>query len=190
MNAASTRKDASLVPFVAALAGVVGLGVVGYLGLTTVVNERAYEVQDLNSQAKVLGYEIIDLESQLTQVSSATSLGMKAQELGMVPNPNSVLLGLDGKVIGKAKATVGNEIPSTKYLTQEERSARREAVEAEAKAKKEAAAAKKAAEAAKKAEEEAAKKAQAEAEAQAQAQAEAEAQAQAEQPPVQEGNNG
>jgi colicin import membrane protein len=163
------------IPVVASLLGVLAIGVVLYLMLTTAVNERAFELRDLQDEAKVLEYKITALESQLAELNSATGLANQAQALGMKPNTSPAQLRLsDGKVLGKAAAVKGDEMPLLKYKTDDQRTERRKQLDAAEKKKQQEAAKQAAEEAAKKAEAKAAKQAAEEA-----AKAAAEAQAQA-----------
>jgi hypothetical protein len=150
--------------FVVFLVLVLTLAVGGYLMLTTAVNENAYQVRALREEAKVLGYEIAYLRSEIAQASSATSLSAKAHGLQMRPNPHPAQLSMvDGAVAGKPKEVTGEEIPSVRYRSQDELLERREeldqlAKEKQAKEKAEAKAKKAAAQAEAKAKEEAGKK--------------------------------
>lgn len=166
----SPRRQLAKVPFMFVLAVVMALGMVGVLVLNTALQEQAFAVQKRQREANELGYRLSDLEAQVTQTRSAANLAVRAQELGMKPNPYPALLRLpDGTVEGKPTQVLGGEVPSVRYRTPEEAAAQLKArAEAEAKAKAEAAAKKKAA---------AAKKAAERAEAQAAAEAEAAAEA-------------
>lgn len=162
------RRQLAKVPFMFVLAVVMALGMVGVLVLNTALQEQAFAVQKRQHEANELGYRLSDLEAQVTQTRSAANLAVRAQELGMKPNPYPALLRLpDGTIEGKPTQVLGGEVPSVRYRTPEEAAAQSEARDkAEAKAKADAAAKKKAA---------AAKKAAERAEAQAAAEAEGEA---------------
>ncbi|PFG16976.1 colicin import membrane protein [Propionicimonas paludicola] len=153
------------IPFVAVVAGLLALGMVGILVLTTALQSQAFVVQDRQHQAAVLATKVSGLQAAVADKRSVQSLAVAAQSLGMRPNPVSANLRLDdGDVIGKASAVSGIEVPSIRYLTDEQVAAQVAAMDK--------------AEADRKAKAEAARKAKADAKAaQAQAQAEADAQA-------------
>ncbi len=158
------RRQMQTVGFVAVVAAVLGIGMVGVLLLTTALQGQAFQVQARQQQATALANELSDLESQVIQARSVHQLGVAARKLGMRPNPYPAQLRLpDGKVIGEPTRVSGGEIPSVRYITEEQAAKELQARhEAEAKRKADAEAKKKAA-AEKKAEEEAKKKAEAEA---------------------------
>lgn len=163
------------VPFVAVVAAVLALGMVGILVLTTALQNQAFVVQDRQHQAAVLATKVSGLQAAVADKRSVQSLAVAAQTLGMRPNPQAANLRLDdGDVIGKAAVVSGIEVPAVRYLNDEQVAAQIAAMdkaEADRKAK---------AEADRKAKQEAkAAAAQAQAEAAAQAQAQADAQAQA-----------
>lgn len=164
------RRQMRTVGFVVVVAAVLGLGMVGVLLLTTALQEQAFQVQARQREATALANELSDLESQVTQARSVHHLGVAARRLGMRPNPYPAQLRMpDGKVTGEPRRVVGGEVPSVRYVDEEqaakELQARHEAEakrKAEAEEKKRLAAEKKAAEEAakaeKKAKQEAAKK--------------------------------
>jgi len=154
------------IPFVAVVASVLALGMVGILVLTTALQNQAFVVQDRQRQAAVLATKVSGLQAAVADKRSVQSLAVAAQSLGMRPNPLAANLRLDdGDVVGKASAVTGIEVPSMRYLTDEQVAAQIAAMDkAEADRKAKAAAKAKA-----KAEAQAAK-AQAEAQAKANAQ--------------------
>ncbi len=161
------------IPFVAVVASLLALGMIGILVLTTALQNQAFVVQDRQHQAAVLATQVSGLQAAVADKRSVQSLAVAAQSLGMRPNPQAASLRLDdGDVVGKATTVTGIEVPSMRYLTDEQVAAQIAAMDkAEADRK-----AKKAAEAKAKAEAKAAKAA-AEAQAKADAQAAADAQA-------------
>ena len=180
------RRQMRTVGFVAVVAAVLGLGMVGVLLLTTVLQEQAFRVQARQQEATALANELSDLESQVTQARSVHHLGVSARKLGMRPNPFPAQLRLpDGKVTGEPTRVAGGEVPSVRYIDEDQAAKELKARplaeakrQAEAEAKKKAAAEKKAeAEAKKKAAAEAKKKAAAEKKAEAEAKKKAEAEA-------------
>lgn len=158
------RRHMRTVGFVAIVATVLGLGMVGVLLLTTVLQDQAFGVQARQQQATALANELSDLESQVTEARSVHHLAVTARKLGMRPNPVPAQLRLsDGKVTGEPTRVGGGEVPSVRYITEEQAAKELQARhDAEAKRKAEAEAKKKAA-AEKKAKKEAEKKAKAEA---------------------------
>lgn len=150
------RRQMRTAGFVAVVAAVLGLGMVGVLILTTMLQDQAFDVQARQSEAAALANQLSDLEARAADARSMHSLALAAQALGMKPNPYPVQLRLpDGKVIGDPSKVMGGEIPSVRYITEERAEQELKARhEAEAKRKAEAAAKKKAeAEEKKKAEE-------------------------------------
>lgn len=178
---APPRRQMRTPGFVAVVAAILVMGMVGVLILTTMLQDQAFDVQRRQSEAAALANQLSDLEARVAQARSMQSLAVAAQELGMKPNPNPALLRLpDGKVVGEPTKVTGGEIPSVRYITETQAEKELKARHAaEAKRKAEAEAKKKAeAEAKKKAEEEAAAKKKAAA---AKKKAEQEAAARAEQ---------
>lgn len=167
---ATPRNQIRTPGFVAVVALILGLGMVGVLVLTTMLQDAAFDVQRRQSEATALANQLSDLEAQVAAARSVQSLGVAAQKLGMKPNPYPVQLRLpDGKVIGEEATVMGGEVPSVRHVTQtqaaRELKARHDAEarrKAEAEEKKKAKAeAKQKAEAEKKAEAAAKKKAEA-----------------------------
>lgn len=151
------RRQLRTAGFVAVVAAILGVGMVGVLVLTTMLQDQAFAVQERQSEATALANQLSDLEAEVSAARSMQNLAVAAQRLGMKPNPYPVQLRLpDGKVIGEESRVMGGEIPSVRYITEEQ-------AERELKARHEAEAKRKAeAEAKKKAEAEAKKKAAAE----------------------------
>jgi len=109
------------VPFVLVVALVLGMGMVGMLVLTTALQNQAFAVQDKQHAANVLASQVSQLQAEVADARSVKSLAIAAAKLGMRPNPYAVPLRLsDGKVLGKDRAVLGNEIPGVRYLTPEE----------------------------------------------------------------------
>ena len=151
------QRRSSIVPFIVMMAVVIAVGMAGMVVLATALQGQAFAVQNRQHEANVLANQVSQLEDEVATARSVQSLAVAAQNLGMRPNPYSVPMRLsDGKVIGKARAVLGNELPSMRYLTPEQAAAEVAALDkaeaartakkkAEAAAKKAAAAAKKAA---------------------------------------------
>lgn len=171
---AAPRRQMRTAGFVAVVAAVLGLGMVGVLILTTMLQDQAFDVQAKQAEAASLANQLSDLEARAADARSMHSLALAAQQLGMKPNPYPVQLRLpDGKVIGDPAKVMGGEVPSVRYIT-EERAEQELQARHEAEAKRKAAA-----EAKKKAEAEAKQKAEDEKKAKAEARRQAEEQARA-----------
>lgn len=147
-----SRRRMATVPFVMVVALVLAVGMVGLLVLTTALQNQTFVVQGKQREADQLADQLSALQAQVADARSVQNLAVSAQKLGMRPNPYGAQLVVpDGKVIGKASAVTGVEIPSVRYLSPEQAQAQLQALakaEADRKArlKAEAAAKKKAAE--------------------------------------------
>lgn len=98
--------------FVLIIAVLIAVGLGGVLIVSTSVGAQAKDLTTLRRQAAELGYKSAALESQLQNVSSANALALRANALGMVPNPYPAFINLaDGTVTGVARAVEGNEMP-------------------------------------------------------------------------------
>lgn len=161
--------------FIALLAAVLGLGMVGLLVLTTALQNQAFALGDRQALAQALANDLSDLQARVADARSVQSLALAAQGLGMVPDTYPAQLRLDGTVTGKANIVMGGEMPDLRHRTDEQAAAEEAArVKAEQVAKEKAEKqAKAAAERKAKAEKKARAKAKAKAEAAAKAEAEA-----------------
>lgn len=111
----SPPRRLSPVTFAVLVVGIVVSGMVGMLVLTTVLQNQAFEVRDAQRTASELGYRASDLEAQVNRVKAPESLGLRATELGMVPNPHAVFIDVSsGEVLGEPIAARGDEMPSLK----------------------------------------------------------------------------
>jgi cell division protein FtsL len=91
-------------PFVVVVLMLVGMGLVGLILMSTVLQAQSFEVAKLNQQVDALETRQQALSREVHQLQSPSSLASKALLLGMVPNANPVFLRLsDGEVVGKAK---------------------------------------------------------------------------------------
>ena len=88
------RPKGTLARFVVMLALVLGAGMGGQLALTTALDDQAFELGAKRQESRTLSYQLSDLRSQVTQVSSVASLARKASALGMRPDPRPVVLTL------------------------------------------------------------------------------------------------
>jgi len=91
-------------PFVVVVLVVVGIGLVGLILVSTVLQAQSFEVAKLNQEAAALESRHQALNREVHQLQSPSSIASRALRLGMVPNANPVFLRMsDGKVVGKAK---------------------------------------------------------------------------------------
>ncbi len=95
-------------PFVALVLVVVVAGVLGILVLNTKINENAFRLANLHNQQDGLDAQEQQLNQQLAQDSSPTSLAAAALRLGLVPNGKPAYITLpDGRVIGVPQPATG-----------------------------------------------------------------------------------
>ncbi len=91
-------------PFVVVVLTLVGMGLVGLILMSTLLQAQSFEVAKLNEQVETLETRQQALSREVHGLQSPSSLASRALQLGMVPNANPVLLRLsDGEVVGKAK---------------------------------------------------------------------------------------
>lgn len=88
-------------PFVAMLIGVVVLGVVGILVLTTMINANQFRLNDLQTKQAGLNQQEQQLQQNLAQQESPGSLVAAAHKLGLVPAGTLAYIQMpDGSVVG------------------------------------------------------------------------------------------
>lgn len=108
------RRLSSMSFAVLVVALVVG-GMIGMLVLTTALQNQAFEVRAAQRTASELAYRASDLEAEANRANAPGSLGRRATELGMVPNPYAVYIDMrSGEVLGEPIGARGDEIPSLK----------------------------------------------------------------------------
>lgn len=101
------------VPFGVMMVALLVAGMVGLLLLNTQLQNQAFEVRDAQRTASELGYRVSDLEAQVTRAAAPATLGRRASEMGMVPNPHAVFIDLEsGRVVGEPRKVTGQEVPS------------------------------------------------------------------------------
>jgi len=94
-------------PFVVVVLTLVGMGLVGLILMSTVLQAQSFEVAKLNEQVATLETRHQALNREVHRLQSPSNLAREALLLGMVPNANPVFLRLsDGEVVGKAKPAV------------------------------------------------------------------------------------
>lgn len=96
---------ASTASFVVLLMGLLVVGVGATLWLSTQATADSYKLERLKDTTTQLGQQREQLQQQVAQADSATSLADRAKQMGMVPanDPAHLVVGKDGKVkvIGK-----------------------------------------------------------------------------------------
>ncbi|WP_051392991.1 hypothetical protein [Glycomyces arizonensis] len=86
--------------FVGGVLALVVAGIVGLLLLNTVINEDAYRLQDLRTEAADLDQTEQELQSELNELKSPNNLEVKASQYGMVEPDKVVHLNLsDGSTV-------------------------------------------------------------------------------------------
>ncbi|THV38479.1 hypothetical protein [Glycomyces buryatensis] len=86
--------------FVGGIIALVVAGIVGLLLLNTVINEDAYHLQDLRSQAQDLDQSEQELDSELAELRSPNNLEVRASNFGMVrPDKVTFLYLPDGETV-------------------------------------------------------------------------------------------
>lgn len=87
--------------FVALVLGLLGVGLIGLLVLTTGMQQRAFTIFDLSNEVSVLREERAMLAAELAGLEAPAALAEAADRLGMVPNDTPAFLDLDrGEIRG------------------------------------------------------------------------------------------
>lgn len=101
---APVRSRAGRAPFVVVLLAVLGVGLVGLILLSTVLQSQAFEIARLQSQADELALQEQQLTGEVDDLTAPAELAQRAITLGMVPNANPAFLRPDdGTVVGDPK---------------------------------------------------------------------------------------
>ncbi|MFS0884760.1 hypothetical protein [Aeromicrobium sp. 179-A 4D2 NHS] len=96
------RVRARRAPFVVVVLGVLAVGLVGLILLSTAMQAQAFRIDELQQRATLLHAQKEQLATEVDQMQSPSGLAERALSEGMVPNANPVFLRLtDGKVIGE-----------------------------------------------------------------------------------------
>ncbi|MGH3459613.1 hypothetical protein [Aeromicrobium sp.] len=91
-------------PFVGVVLTLVGLGLVGLILMSTVLQGQSFEIARLSAEVEALEVREQALSREVDRMQSPSNIASRALWLGMVPNANPVFLRLsDGEVVGKAK---------------------------------------------------------------------------------------
>ena len=171
-------------PFVLGLLTILAIGMGMLVVVNTQIQTQAAQLSTLQRREQSLAHQQAQRQAEVDQQRSASTLQVRAYDLGMRPNPRPAFIVLpEGKILGTPTKVTGKELPDQRYLTwqqaQQKQEASRAAVarqRAEAERRRQAAA-----DAKKKADAEAAKK-KADAEAKKKADAEAKKKQQQKQP--------
>ncbi len=111
----SPPRRLSPITFAVLVVGILVAGMVGMLALTTALQNQAFEVRAAQRTASELGFRASDLEAQANRVKAPEALGLRATELGLVPNPHAVFIDVEsGEVLGRPTPARGDEIPALK----------------------------------------------------------------------------
>lgn len=99
---APVRSQAKRAPFVVVVLSVLGVGLVGLILISTVLQAQAFEIAKLQSQATELEIRQQGLEQDVERLQAPANVAERATGLGMVPNANPVFLDPSaGQVVGK-----------------------------------------------------------------------------------------
>ena len=98
--------------FPVAILLLLAVGMVGHLWLQTKIQDQAFELGALQTQADRLSAQEAILNATLDKQSTPQQLAYTAAELGMVANPYSTYLILPtGEIVGTDRVVRGNELP-------------------------------------------------------------------------------
>ncbi len=99
---APVRSQAKRAPFVVVVLSVLGVGLVGLILISTVLQAQAFEIAKLQSQADELEIRQQGLARDVERLQAPANVADRATGLGMVPNANPVFLDPGaGEVVGK-----------------------------------------------------------------------------------------
>lgn len=104
-------------PFALMLLAVLALGMGLLVIVNTQIQTRASELAALEHQASQLTNQKAQLQTEVNQKRSASSLQVQAHRLGMRPNPKPAFIVLaSGQILGTPTKVNGNELPHQVYL--------------------------------------------------------------------------
>ncbi|MGJ9412006.1 hypothetical protein ACHAAC_04770 [Aeromicrobium sp. CF4.19] len=96
------RSQARRAPFVVVVLTVLGVGLVGLILISTVLQAQSFEIARLSAQATELQTQQQALQRDVERLQAPAGVAERATRLGMVPNANPVFLDpAGGEVIGK-----------------------------------------------------------------------------------------
>jgi len=99
------RSRARRAPFVVVVLTVLGVGLVGLIVLSTVLQAQSFEAAKLDRQAAALETQQQAIAREVDRLQSPANVAGRAIAIGMVPNANPAFLRLeDGKILGKPQA--------------------------------------------------------------------------------------
>lgn len=106
------RSRARKAPFVVVVLTVLGVGLVGLIVLSTVLQSQSFESARLDRQVATLKTQQQALTRDVDRLQSPSNVARRALQIGMVPNANPAFLRLsDGTVLGVPKpAEAGSNI--------------------------------------------------------------------------------
>ncbi len=95
-------------PFLALVAGLVVVGVLGVLVLNTKINENSFRLNDLRATQAALDLQEQQLAQNLAELESPGNLRAAATRLGLVPAGTPAFISLpDGRVVGVPQPASG-----------------------------------------------------------------------------------
>ncbi|WP_344198879.1 hypothetical protein [Aeromicrobium alkaliterrae] len=98
---APARARARRAPFVVVVVSILSAGLVGLVVMSTALQDQAFELARLQTQAQSLEVQQQQLEYEADRLGNPASLAAAAAALGMVPNATPVFLKPDtGEIIG------------------------------------------------------------------------------------------
>lgn len=110
--AAPHRTTLAGIPFALLLLVILGLGMAAILIVNTSIQQQESTLEDLRASAQAAGYHQDLLQGEVDQLGTTTVLAAKAANLGMVPNPNPVIIQMpSGQVHGTPTPATGTEMP-------------------------------------------------------------------------------
>lgn len=99
------RSRARRAPFVTVVLTVLGVGLVGLIVMSTVLQAQSFEAAKLERQAASLETRQQSIAREVDRLQSPANVASRAIAIGMVPNANPAFLRLsDGKVLGTPEA--------------------------------------------------------------------------------------
>lgn len=98
------RSRAKRAPFVVVVLGLLSVGLVGLIVMSTVLQAQSFQLSTLSQQADVLATQQQAMTREVERMQSPSEVAARAVALGMVPNASPVFLRLsDGEVVGRPR---------------------------------------------------------------------------------------
>ena len=99
-------------PFLAVLAVVLGIGLVGLLVLNTTLQNQAFAARTVNREASLLANQQAQLQSRVDELRAPQTLADKAATLGMRPNLHPAFVKLpEGTIVGNPQKVGSGALP-------------------------------------------------------------------------------